>query len=392
MPTVRSFRLAANAVVLAAVCLMIGGSTILLGVCGPFTDVSDAVFCPFVLEIFYLGITTGTTPTTFDPTGNVNRLQMAAFLSRTVDGVLKRGGRRASLNQFSTPQNDTVLGLVTVGTLPNLLKSDGADIWVAVQGGTGSVARVRASDGKLLQTWTGAGDAYGILVAAGSILVTGDVNPGKLYRIDPAQAPGAVTVVASNVGNDPTALTFDGSRIWTANHGGTGSVSIVTPGAAIPWTVTTVTTGFSTPWGPVFDGTNIWVTNHGPGTLLKLDAAGAILQTVTVGTFPDFPAFDGTNIWVPNAASVSVVRASSGVVLATLTGNGLNVGAPAIAFDGQRILVTGQFAEVVSLWKAADLSPLGFFPTGAGSAPFGACSDGINFWISLNGSDKIARF
>jgi hypothetical protein len=51
-----------------------------------------------------LGITTGTTPTTYDPTGTVNRLQMAAFLSRTVDGVSKRGGRWAALNQFWTTE------------------------------------------------------------------------------------------------------------------------------------------------------------------------------------------------------------------------------------------------------------------------------------------------
>jgi hypothetical protein len=34
-----------------------------------------------VLEVFYLGITTGTSPTTYDPASNVSRLQMAAFLS-----------------------------------------------------------------------------------------------------------------------------------------------------------------------------------------------------------------------------------------------------------------------------------------------------------------------
>src|SRR5512140_653789 len=97
--------------------VLLGASSVLFGVCGPFTDVSDATFCPFVLEIFYLGITPGTTPTTYDPTSSVSRLQMAAFLSRTVDGVLKRGSRRAALNQFWTTQNSTVLGLTTVGAV-----------------------------------------------------------------------------------------------------------------------------------------------------------------------------------------------------------------------------------------------------------------------------------
>ena len=102
-----------------------------------------------------------------------------------------------------------------------------------------------------------------------------------------------------------------------------------------------MTTGFSKPQGAIYDGANVWVTDLMAGTLLKLDSAGAILQTVAVGSNPRFPVFDGTSIWVPNSAtnSVSVVRASSGVVLQTLTGNGLDFPLAA-AFDGQRVLVT----------------------------------------------------
>jgi hypothetical protein len=371
----------------AVAAILSGAGSALLGLCGPFTDVSDVVFCPFVLEIFYLGITTGTSPTTYDPTSPVTRLQMAAFLSRTVDRVLKRGSRRAALDQFWTTQNATVLGLTTVGSFPELLKSDGADIWVANQSDN-SVSRVRASDGKSLETWTGATNAFGVLVAMGRIVVTGDTSPGKLYMIDPSQAAGAVTTVAGNLGNNPQGIAFDGARVWTANL---GSVSIVTPGT--PWSVATVTTGFLGPNGALYDGANVWVTDFSAGTLLKLDSAGAILQTVTVGTQPEFPVFDGTNIWVPNngSFSVSVVRASSGAVLQTLTGNGLSF-PTAAAFDGERVLITGQSGNSVSLWKAADLTPLGSFATGSSTGPFGACSDGVNFWITLRGPSQLARF
>ena len=51
------------AALLAAGSVLLGGGYSLLGVCGPFSDVTDAQFCPYVLEIFTLGITTGTTPT-----------------------------------------------------------------------------------------------------------------------------------------------------------------------------------------------------------------------------------------------------------------------------------------------------------------------------------------
>src|SRR6266508_776963 len=133
-------RFLAIGIVMAAV-VFGGAASGLLGVCGPFTDVAADSFCPFVLEVFYLGITTGTTPTTYDPASAVSRLQMAAFLSRGVDGVLKRGSRRAALKQFWTPQNTLVVGLTTVGNGPGQVQSDGADIWVANLTG-GTVSRV----------------------------------------------------------------------------------------------------------------------------------------------------------------------------------------------------------------------------------------------------------
>ncbi len=372
-----------------AAALFSGAAGALLGLCGPFTDVSDATFCPFVLEIFYLGITTGLTPTTYDPASSVSRLQMAAFLSRSVDGVLRRGSRRASLNQFWTTRDVALLGLTSVGSNPNLPRSDGADVWVP-NFSAATVSRVRGSDGKLLETWTGASGPTDVIAAGGRIFVSGKTTPGRLYRIDPSQAAGAVTTLASNLGNGPGSMTLDGSRIWTANGFGV-SVSIVTPGATIPWTVTTVTTGFSNPTGILFDGANVWVTDV--GNLFKLDSSGAILQTVTVGPGAQFPVFDGVNIWVPGDGlnTLSVVRASTGAVLATLTGNGLN-SPNGTAFDGQRVLVANTSGNSVSLWKAADLTSLGSFSTGAATQPFGACSDGVNFWITLNGPDQLARF
>src|SRR5262249_31004056 len=170
------------------------------------------------------------------------RIQMAAFLSRTVDATLKHGSRRAALKQFWTTQNDKVLRLTAVGNLPQSVGSDGADLWVANYN-SGSISRVRGSDGRLLETWTDATEAAEVVVAAGYIFATGQSDPqGKLYRIDPSQAAGAVTTVASNLGQRSTGVAFDGFRIWTANYFDS-SVSIVTPGAILPWTVTTVTAG-----------------------------------------------------------------------------------------------------------------------------------------------------
>jgi hypothetical protein len=395
MPFLRSVRVLVVSVMSIAA-LLVGGAGAVLGVCGPFTDVSDATFCPFVLEVFTLGITTGTSPTTYDPASAVSRLQMAAFLSRTVDRVLDRGSRRAALKRFYVTQNAQVLGMTTLVNFPQWVDSDGTDLWVTDPTGAGVVWRVRGSDGKLLETWTGSAGGQGIVAAMGRVVTGGDKfpDPGALYVIDPKQPAGAVTTVATNLGIRPRGIAFDGGRIWTANLGnppGGGSVSIVVPGAAIPWSRTNVSVGFSNLIGVLFDGSNVWVTDGLANTLLKLDPNGAVLQTVTVGLAPQYPVFDGTNIWVPNGGgnSVSVVRASSGAVLTTLTANGMNQPVTS-AFDGQRVLVTNLGASLVSLWKAADLTPIGSF--GSGGNSLGACSDGLNFWFVVSTTSQLARF
>jgi hypothetical protein len=95
--------------------------------------------------------------------------------------------------------------------------------------------------------------------------------------------------------------------------------------------------------------------------------------------------------WSHTSSTVTVVRASTGTVLATLTGNGLQFSQTA-AFDGERVLITNDFGNSLSLWKAADLSPLGSVSTGSDTHPVGACSDGRNFRITLLDTGKLARF
>ena len=376
-----------------------GATSALLGLCGPFTDVSDAAFCPFVLEIFTLGITTGTSPSTYDPASNVSRLQMAAFLSRTVDRVLARSGRRAALRQFWATQSSQIPQTTLEGA-PTFVEYDGTDLWTGIPA-TGGVSRVRASDGKVLETWTGAFEfPRDLLVAMGKVFVVaaGELPgpTGDLYRIDPSLPAGSVTTVASNLAQAAVGIAFDGGRIWVTNQDGT--VSIVTPGATLPWTVTTTAGGYQVPRGIVHDGANIWITDAGSspavrGTLLKLNGSGGVLQTVTLGVGSGFPVFDGSNIWVPNTGdqSVSVVRASSGAVLATLTGNGLSSPTQA-AFDGQRVLLTNSTGASVSVFKAADLTALGSFPMPASSLPLGTCGDGVSFWIALSNQSRLVRF
>jgi hypothetical protein len=368
-----------------------GGVTITL----PFNDVMASPFFCQIAAAYFSGLTNGTGDgTTYSPTQTVTREQMAAFTSRTLDQSLKRGSQKAVAKKWWTPQDANSLTLTDVGTNPQCVEFDGTDLWVANLA-SGSVMRVRASDGKVFDTWTGAINAHGIVAAIGRIFVAGDTNPGRLYMIDPTQPAGIVTTLTTDLGIGPVGIAFDGSRIWTANFG--SSVSIVTLN---PTTVTTVTTGFTQLAGILYDGANIWVTDAGADKLHKLNSDGSIAQTILVGDRPSFPVFDGTNIWVPNqfSDSVTVVRVKDAqgnpltttFVLATLTSNGLGLPITA-AFDGERILVTNGAGNTVSLWKAAELTPLGSFPIGI-SGPFGACSDGLNFWLTLPNTGKLARF
>lgn len=371
-----------------------GGGSVTL----PFTDVpaSNVFFCS-IASAFFSGLTNGTDATHYNPSGNVPREQMAAFVSRTLEQSIRRNNIRALTKKWYLPPDPTGITLVSslIGS-PEGIEFDGTDVWVA-GANSDELWRIRPSDGKVLEIWTNAEFVKHLVCGRGRIFATGSAfDMTRLYFIDPTQTPGAVSVELTNLPGSPRGIAFDGARVWTAN--GAGSVSII---SFNPTTANTVTTGFSTPSGILFDGQNIWVTDEGLDALLKLDASGAIIQSISIGNNPSHPVFDGINIWVPissgNSVKIVRVKDTSGnplttpFVLATLTGNGL-AGPYSIAFDGERMLVTNSAGNSVSLFKAADFSPLGSISTGANSLPTGACSDGMNFWISLKTSNRVARF
>jgi hypothetical protein len=367
----------------------------------PYTDVASVTdpFCPGIMEAYVTGVSKGTTPTTFSPNDNVTRLQMTTFLQRSIDLGLRRNSWRASAEQWWVPQNHINVQTISLAGAPVLCKPDRDSIWVAV-GST--VVRIEASTGKVLGTWTGANGATGILVAEGLVFVTGTLSPGVIYVIDPTAPPGAVSTLPTTgaaIGNNPRGIAFDGAHIWTANGG--SSVSIITLLYPSPSTVSTIGTGFMQPFGMVFDGSHMWVADLNANALFKLDGSGNIVQTVSTGGAPAFPVFDGTNIWVPDSSggsgtvAVTVVQASTGAVVASITGDGSNkMDIPATAaFDGERILVTNQGAIVssVTLFKAADLSLIGNIPTVQPGNPYGACSDGLNFWVTDSFTHSLLR-
>jgi len=173
------------AVVLAAV-LAGGAVRVVQDQCGPFTDVTPG-FCPFVLELYYLGITAGTSATTFSPDDPLTRGQGAVFIAKGLNQSLARSSRRAALGQWWTTQTADTLQIIPIG-VPDFVQSDGTDVWIS-SNRNNSVTRVRSSDGRIVETWTGIGNAFALLPAMGRIFVSGYSTPGSVYAIDPATRP-----------------------------------------------------------------------------------------------------------------------------------------------------------------------------------------------------------
>lgn len=364
----------------------------------PFTDVQgNAFFCAIALA-YFSGLTNGTSATTYSPTAPVPREQMAAFVGRTLDQSLKRGSRRAALGQWWTSRNPAAHRKTTVGNVPYFLASDGEHVYVS-NNLSGTFTKVRASNGEVITDVTaGMASPQSILVAAGYIFIVGTRTGGTSYL---TRWSSDLLSSASNLlsGTNPVGLTFDGENIWTANEGNGGTGGSLTRLNLSTYVQTEFTSGFNftSPQGILYDGASLWVTVPSADRVRRVNpTTGATEQNIPVGDYPHHPAFDGTNLWVPCRSSheVYVIRAVGGLqgtVLATLTGNGLN-GPVQAAFDGERILVTNNSGDSVSLWKASDLTPLGTFPLLPASLPYGVCSDGTKFWISLPGSNQIVSF
>src|ERR1700674_3172772 len=316
MKPMSAFSRVALGIGLCILALATGGAVkIVQDTCSPFTDVTPG-FCPYVLELYCLGITVGTSATTFSPDQSLTRGQAAVFVAKGLNQSLARSSRRAALGQWwtTTPQYTLHLGITGVPfravCTPDARAVERQRIetrWHRINHRRQRCRGLRGIDHVEPMSAGAAEGAYE------------DPPHRRAERI--------------GVGKDPS---FQKSSVARpdASHGSVVEL-VRTRGPDI---------------GPVADDPPQRVSDN----------------------------------------SVTVVQASTGVVLATLTGNGLNL--PwAAAFDGQRVLVTSLFARV-SLFKATDLSPIGSFDIGFGNAPYQASSDGTNFFISVVGLGAVARY
>jgi hypothetical protein len=103
----------------------------------------------------------------------------------------------------------TNLGSVSVWA--QALAFDGANVWCH---GPSQLAKVRASDGAILGTYSGGGGTYGGIVFDGeNIWVPSQTNNWITVR----RASDGMLIGQFPAGPSPMAVTFDGANVWVAN-------------------------------------------------------------------------------------------------------------------------------------------------------------------------------
>ncbi len=184
----------------------------------PFADVpGGSLFFCAIAGAYFSGLINGSSAA-YNPSGTVMRDQMAAFVLRTQDSAVRRASRRAAANLWAVPKNLAAVRFVPLLSGAGAPNFDGEDIWVTGTDGA-AIVRIHASDGRFIDAKIGTVKAVSTIAAAGYVYAVGRSVPGHLYRLDPSIPDAAVENVASNLGGNPSSITFDGANLWTADQG-----------------------------------------------------------------------------------------------------------------------------------------------------------------------------
>ncbi len=267
----------------------------------------------------------------------------------------------------------------SVGANPYGVAFDGISVWV-VNGGSGTVTKLRASTGAVVGTYSVGSGPYGIAFDGTNIWVGNSFG----NTVTELLASTGAVIGTYSAGSKPTGVAFDGTNIWVADYDGSSVTELLASTGAV---VGTYTVG-SQPIGIAFDGTNIWVANSGSGSVTELLASsGAVVGTYSVGGNPQGVAFDGTNIWVANGSnSVTKLLDSTGAVVGTYTVGSQPNG---VAFDGTDIWVANGGSNTVSKLLASTGAVVGTYSVGVNLQ--GVAFDGSNIWVVGTGSNTVSK-
>ena len=268
------------------------------------------------------------------------------------------------------------------GSSPQSLAFDGANMWVA-NWGNGSVVKIRASDGEILDTFP-VSNPFSIAFDGANMWFTNFHS----HSVTKMRASDGAVLGVFDVGVDPRYVAFDGLNIWVTSDAGITKLR-ASDGALV---ASFAVGGSVFPRDLTFDGSNMWITDSDTNSVIKVRAS----DDTVVGSYssslnyPFGTAFDGANIWVANQIgnTVTKLRASDGTVLGTF-----NVGQQpsAVAFDGTYIWVTNG-DQTVSKLRANDGANMGTFAGGYDYVGLGIAFDGANIWVTNSRTGLVYKW
>lgn len=185
------------------------------------------------------------------------------------------------------------------------------------------------------------------------------------------------------VGQSPIALAIDGAHLWVANYGDDTVI-------AIDLETGTASAPVSVGRGPAalaYDGNRLWVANSDDNTVQAINLKTGVLGApIAVGKQPVALAFDGTRLWVANAKDDTVQSLDPAT---GQTGQPIPTGnrPTALAFDGARLWVANYWSNTVRAIDPA--SAAASAPIAVDIGPFALHFDGTRLWIVNRDSDTV---
>jgi YVTN family beta-propeller protein len=281
----------------------------------------------------------------------------------------------ATLRWYAANQSGIELA---VGTFPVQIAFDGANIWVLLA--VGNVAKVRANDGTILNTFPLGTTPQGIAFDGANMWVATPAGAMKLRASDGAILGTFGLASGGNIG-----MVFDGANVWMTDEFNDKITKLRASDGA---NLGTFPTG-SYPTCAAFDGTRVWVSNELSNTVIVLDPTDGSVQATYPVTLPTALAFDGANMWITSLLSsgtVTKLRASDGTNLGTFS---VGTAPQGLVFDGTNIWVANSDSGTVTKLRASDGADLGTFAVGSG--PHGMAFDGMSIWVANVFSNSVSR-
>jgi hypothetical protein len=178
--------------------------------------------------------------------------------------------------------------------------SDGSSEMCVAEMGANSIARVPSDTSQIFALAPVGSQPQAIAFDGANIWVpnAGDSTVTELDLI-------GIQIRTIPVGTGPGAIAFDGSNMWVSNFTSNNVTKIRVSDGMVVGTYTVGTA----PGGIAFDGNNMWIANSGSNSITELRASdGTTLATIAVGNTPSGVAFDGVYIWVTNSGDNTVTR------------------------------------------------------------------------------------